>query len=153
MQFLELKIPPPLLALCVATLMWLVSSLIPPLEIQTTLRLGTALALALCGLAFDLIGLIAFIRSKTTINPLRPASTAALVTTGLYRITRNPMYLGMQLILLGWAVFLSNAAALIVAPLFALYITRFQIVPEERVLAEKFGAVFADYKTRVRRWL
>ena len=153
MPSLELKIPPPLVALCVATLMWLVSSLLLPIEIEATLRIGIALTLALCGLAFDLAGLIAFIRRKTTINPLRPASTAALVTTGLYRVTRNPMYLGMLLVLFGWAVFLANLAALLIAPLFAFYITRFQIIPEERVLAEKFGAAFMAYQSQVRRWL
>ena len=150
---LELKMPPPLVALCVATLMWLASFLLSPIEVSAALGTSAALALALCGLALDLTGLIAFIRSKTTINPLRPTATAALVTTGPYRVTRNPMYLGMQLILLGWAVFLSNLAALVVAPLFFLYITRFQIIPEERVLTEKFGAAFTDYQLRVRRWL
>ena len=75
------------------------------------------------------------------------------LTTGLYRVTRNPMYLGMLLVLFGWAVFLSNLAALLIAPLFALYITRFQIIPEERVLAEKFGAAFMAYQSQVRRWL
>ena len=153
MQSLELKIPPPIVALATAALMWFAASLMPPFVLPDTLRVGVAVILAITGISLDLTGLIAFIRAKTTINPLRPASSAALVTNGLYRLTRNPMYLGMLLVLLGWAVFLSSLAALLVAPLFVLYINRFQIAPEERVLEEKFGAAFTDYTRRVRRWL
>ena len=153
MQFLELKIPPPLVALGSGALMWFASSLVAPFAMPDVIRVSVALTLALTGISLDLTGLIAFLRAKTTINPLKPASTAALVTTGLYRVTRNPMYLGMLLVLFGWAVFLANLAALLIAPLFAFYITRFQIIPEERVLAEKFGSAFAAYKSSVRRWL
>ena len=153
MQFLELKIPPPLVALGTGALMWFASSLVAPFAMPDVIRVSVALTLALSGIGFDLAGLMAFIRAKTTINPLKPAATAALVTTGLYRVTRNPMYLGMLLVLFGWAVFLSNLGALLIAPLFALYITRFQIIPEERVLAEKFGAAFMAYQSQVRRWL
>ena len=153
MQFLELKIPPPLVALATGALMWFASSQVAPFAMPDVIRVSVALTLALSGIGFDLAGLMAFIRAKTTINPIKPASTTALVTTGLYRVTRNPMYLGMLLVLFGWAVFLSNLAALPIAPLFALYITRFQIIPEERVLAEKFGAAFMAYQSQVRRWL
>ena len=153
MQSLELKIPPPIVALATAALMWFAASLVPPFALPDTLRVGLALALAITGISLDLTGLIAFVRAKTTINPLKPASSAVLVTGGLYRLTRNPMYLGMLLVLLGWAVFLSSLASLLVAPLFVFYINRFQIAPEERVLEEKFGAVFRDYTQRVRRWL
>ena len=153
MRLLELKIPPPLVALGSGALMWFASALVAPFAMPNVIRVSVALAVALIGISLDLTGLIAFVRAKTTINPLKPAATAALVTTGLYRVTRNPMYLGMLLVLFGWAVFLSNLAALLIAPLFALYITRFQIIPEERVLAEKFGVAFAAYKNSVRRWL
>ena len=153
MQFLELKIPPPLVALGTGALMWFASSQVAPFTMPDVIRVSVALTLALSGIGFDLAGLMAFIRAKTTINPIKPAATAALVTTGLYRVTRNPMYLGMLLVLFGWAVFLSNLAALLIAPWFALYITRFQIIPEERVLAEKFGAAFMAYQSQVRRWL
>ena len=152
MQSLELKIPPPIVALTTGALMWFAASLVPSFALPDTLRVGLAVILAVTGISLDLAGLIAFIRAKTTINPLKPASSAALVTRGLYRFTRNPMYLGMLLVLLGWAVFLSSLAALLIAPLFMLYINRFQIAPEERVLEEKFGAAFTDYMQRVRRW-
>ena len=153
MRLLELKIPPPLVALGCGALMWFASSLVASFAMPDVIRVSVALTLVLVGIGLDLTGLIAFLRAKTTINPLKPAVTATLVTTGLYRVTRNPMYLGMLLVLFGWAVFLSNLAALLIAPLFALYITRFQIIPEERVLAEKFGAAFMAYQSQVRRWL
>jgi protein-S-isoprenylcysteine O-methyltransferase Ste14 len=76
-----------------------------------------------------------------------------LVSTGVYSFTRNPMYLGMALVLLAWAAYLSSAWSLLGPLLFALYITRFQIVPEERVLDRLFGTSFAAYKKCVRRWL
>ena len=133
--------------------MWLASLVVAPLELPKSLRMGAAISLAVIGLCFDLAGLFHFIRARTTINPLKPASASALVSAGVYRFTRNPMYLGLLLILLGWAAFLSSVAALLIAPLFVFYINRFQIVPEERILAARFGAEFAAYKARVRRWL
>jgi protein-S-isoprenylcysteine O-methyltransferase Ste14 len=133
--------------------MWLTSVVVAPLELPALWRMGAALTLAAAGLGFDLAGLFYFVRARTTINPLKPASTSSLVSSGVYRFTRNPMYLGMLLVLLAWAAFLSSVAALLVAPLFVLYINRFQIIPEERILASKFGAEFAAYKKKVRRWL
>ena len=84
---------------------------------------------------------------------MKPGETTALVAVGVYKLTRNPMYLGMLLMLIGWAIFLSNVVAFAFLPVFVLYINRFQIEPEERVLALKFGSEFAAYQTRVRRWL
>jgi protein-S-isoprenylcysteine O-methyltransferase Ste14 len=153
MRFLELKVPPPLVALMTAVLMWLTSEQIPAAAIAVPLRLPLALCCAAIGAAFDLTSLVAFIRARTTINPLKPAAASALVNNGLYRHTRNPMYCGLLLILLGWATYLANVAALLCLPLFVLYLTRFQIIPEERVLAEKFGKPYAEYKARVPRWL
>jgi protein-S-isoprenylcysteine O-methyltransferase Ste14 len=100
-----------------------------------------------------LAALVGFLRAKTTVNPIKPASTSSLVLTGPYRFSRNPMYLGQLLLLLGWATFLANGVAYLFAPVFVLYINRFQIVPEERSLCAKFGAEFLAYKARVGRWL
>lgn len=105
------------------------------------------------GATFDFLGLIAFHKSRTTINPLRPERTSALVTGGIYRITRNPMYVGMTLFLLAWAVYLSALLPFAGVPVFMWYITRFQIQPEERVLQGIFGDEFLNYAARVRRWL
>ena len=86
-------------------------------------------------------------------NPIKPDTASSLVSSGVYRFTRNPMYLGLSVTLLGWAMFLSNPLALLAVPLFVLYINRFQINPEERVLSSLFGAGYAAYKEKVRRWL
>jgi protein-S-isoprenylcysteine O-methyltransferase Ste14 len=76
-----------------------------------------------------------------------------MVTSGVYRHTRNPMYLGMLCLLGAWAAWLGNAAALLGLPAFVAYMNRFQIAPEERALAQRFGAAFDAYAARVRRWL
>jgi protein-S-isoprenylcysteine O-methyltransferase Ste14 len=152
-SFLELKVPPPALALLLALLMWLASSFTSRLEVPLGLRVGVALGLALVGLGFSAAGVIAFRRVRTTINPHKPTAASSLVSGGVYRITRNPMYLGLLLLLLGWAAFLSNLLALLLVPVFVLYINRFQIEPEERALSSLFGGEYAAYRKRVRRWL
>lgn len=152
---LELKIPPPVVAVVVAGGMYAAASLLPEalLALPHTVRVGAALALAGTGACFDLAGLVSFRKAHTTVNPLTPQRSVTVVTTGAYRFTRNPMYLGLVLILLGLAVYLGSAWALAGPLVFAAYITRFQIVPEERILGRRFGAAYAAYRARVRRWL
>jgi protein-S-isoprenylcysteine O-methyltransferase Ste14 len=133
--------------------MWTVAHLPPILPLPKLVRLPVAVVLAAVGLAIALGGVLSFRRAKTTVNPLKPETSAALVSTGVYSFTRNPMYLGMVLALFAWAAYLASIWSLVGPLLFALYITRFQIVPEERVLDRLFGAPFAEYKKRVRRWL
>jgi protein-S-isoprenylcysteine O-methyltransferase Ste14 len=84
---------------------------------------------------------------------MNPGASSSLVIRGVYTLTRNPMYLGFLLVLVGWAVFLSNTLAFLLLPVFILYMNRFQITPEERALASLFGQEFVVYKSRVRRWL
>lgn len=153
MRTLELKIPPPIVLLLVAGAMWWVASHAPHFELPTPIRVGLAVVLGLVGMVFSSSGARAFRRAKTTINPMKPAESSTLVCTGIYRVTRNPMYVGLTCLLLGWAVFLTSPWTLLGPLGFALYITRFQIVPEERVLAAKFGADYAAYQSKVRRWL
>ena len=153
MDALELRVPPPVLALCLALLMWFASSLVPPVVVSFGVRVGIALALVVIGQSISISGIRSFRRAKTTINPIKPSAASSLVTGGVYRYTRNPMYLGLLATLMGWAVFLSNLLALLAVPLFVLYINRFQITPEERVLSSLFGAEYAAYKGKVRRWL
>lgn len=152
MQALELKVPPPVVGLLVAALMWVVSVWPPVIPMAPHVRLVLAGSLAVVGVSFDILGLIAFFRSRTTINPLRPAKASALVTGGIYRVTRNPMYVGMAILLAGWAVWLASLWPFLGPVLFVAYITRFQIAPEERILRSKFGE-FDAYAARVRRWL
>jgi protein-S-isoprenylcysteine O-methyltransferase Ste14 len=153
LNWLELKVPPPLVALVVAALMAWLAPHSQALETSSTLRGILAGLLVLAGGALDVSALLAFRRQRTTVNPLSPEKTAALVRTGVYRISRNPMYLGMCLFLLAWAVWLAALGAVLGPWLFVLYISRFQIQPEERVLSQHFGSAYTDYQSQVRRWL
>ena len=110
-------------------------------------------AIALSGGILAFAGTRSFKRAQTTINPLRPTNASSLVTSGVYRFTRNPMYLGLLLLLLGWSVYLSSVVALVGPVFLVLYLGRFQIAPEERALTAKFGKDYLDYTSRVRRWL
>jgi protein-S-isoprenylcysteine O-methyltransferase Ste14 len=112
-----------------------------------------AVALVLLGGGISLAGVISFRRAKTTVNPMKPGTTSSLVTTGIYRITRNPMYVGVLFVLVAWAVFLSSVWAFVGPLVFVLYINRFQIAPEERVLSAMFGTAYSNYLAKVRRWL
>jgi protein-S-isoprenylcysteine O-methyltransferase Ste14 len=152
-RILELRIPPPIVALIVAAGMWVAAHIPPSMHMHRLARLSVAVALAAVGIAVAISGVVAFRRARTTVNPLKPETSAALVSTGIYSITRNPMYLGMALVLFAWSAFLSSIWSLAGPVLFASYITRFQIIPEERVLEGLFGTAFAEYKKRVRRWL
>lgn len=153
MHTLELKIPPPVVALLLALAMWAAARLLPPPDVSDVLRLTVTLVFAVLGAAFDLSGLLAFRRARTTINPMTPRATSALVRTGVYRITRNPMYVGLVCLLFAWAAFLWMPWGLLGPLAFVGYISRFQIAPEERAMAEKFGADYETYRAQVRRWI
>jgi protein-S-isoprenylcysteine O-methyltransferase Ste14 len=153
MTTLELKIPPVAVALLIALAMWCARLLTPGIEIPFIVRIFTGAFLAMAGAGISIAGVVSFRRAQTTVNPTKPNSTSALVTSGIYAVTRNPMYLGFLLMLCGWASFLSNALSVTGIAAFILYMNRFQIAPEEAALSALFGADFSAYKTRVRRWL
>jgi protein-S-isoprenylcysteine O-methyltransferase Ste14 len=150
---LEHRVPPPVVGLSIAVAMWLLRDVPPVFVVAAWLRESLALVLLAAGVAFDAAGLLAFLRRRTTINPLRPQNASALVTAGVYRFTRNPMYVGMALMLTAWAVHLSALWPFLGPVAFILYMNRFQIAPEERVLRQLFGEAWAAYAARVRRWL
>jgi protein-S-isoprenylcysteine O-methyltransferase Ste14 len=137
----------------VAALMLGAAWAMPMLEVEFRWATHTAILVAAAGAAIALAGVIQFARARTTVNPLQPDAASSLVSGGVYRWTRNPMYLGMALVLLAWAIYLSSIAALAVLPLFIVFITRFQIAPEERALEARFGVQFERYRKAVRRWL
>ena len=149
---LELKVPPLVLVFLFGALMWLVSGY-SPFTIALPWRSAFALMFYSLGSAIVLAGVLTFRRMKTTVNPLTPEATTTIVTSGIYRLTRNPMYLGFLLILTGWAIDLSSVLALAFLPLFVWYMNRFQILPEERALSSKFSEAFTLYKRSVRRWV
>ncbi len=153
MSKLELKIPPPLVMIIFAAAMWLISITFPGIPTPGEIRGAAFGMLALLGFSFALAGALAFRKAKTTVNPTKPGSASSLVTSGIYKFTRNPMYVGLLCILIGWGVFLSNLFALASAAGFVLYMNRFQIAPEERALEALFGDAFQAYKEKVRRWL
>lgn len=153
MRFLELKVPPVLVVAIAVALMWIAAWALPAWNLVLAGRAPAALAAVIAGMVVALAGVAEFRRSRTTVNPLRPDTASALVSGGIYRFTRNPMYLGFALALLGWGIFLSNPASLAVLFAFVAYMNRFQIVPEEKALQSLFGAEFVAYKSRVRRWL
>ena len=152
MRWLELKVPPPIVGLAVAGLMWTVARAVPGAGFELPAHRAIAVLFAVAGACIDLAGLVSFRRARTTINPLKPQASSALVSSGIYRYTRNPMYLGMLAILIGWGIWLANALAIATCALFIAWMNRFQIGPEERVLSGLFGEAFADYTKRVRRW-
>jgi protein-S-isoprenylcysteine O-methyltransferase Ste14 len=152
-QGLEHRIPPPILAVVVAAAIWGLSKLVPGIEASSMSRALAALPVVLVGGYCTFSGVRSFGRAKTTVNPLKPDAASSLVRTGIYRVTRNPMYLGLALILLGWTIYLASPWALALVAGFVLYIDRLQIRPEERALSTLFGAEYEDYKARVRRWL
>jgi protein-S-isoprenylcysteine O-methyltransferase Ste14 len=149
---LELKVPPVAVGLIVAALMWSIARCGPRMAAGGTARGVVALLLLAAGLGVAIAGVLHFRRARTTVNPLRPEQASSMVTTGVYRWSRNPMYLGMLLVLAAWAAWLGSLLALAGLPLFVAYMARFQIVPEERALAARFPDEFARYARSVRRW-
>lgn len=152
MRFLELKIPPPVAALLAAACMWRISRWGPSLHATHPAQIAAAVLLAAAGVAIAAAGEHEFRRVRTTANPMRPHAARRLVTSGIFRYTRNPMYGGLTLILLGMAVYLGSALTLLGPVAFVLYLRLFQIAPEERALSARFGDDYAAYTARVGRW-
>jgi protein-S-isoprenylcysteine O-methyltransferase Ste14 len=153
MSTLELKIPPLILAAVLASAMWLLARALPEHGVTLPAQTAIAIVLAACGVAFVLAGVLQFRRAGTTIDPRKPEATRQVVTGGVYRLSRNPMYLGFALLLAGIGVQLGNLPALLLLPLFVAYMNRFQIQPEERALLQHFGQPYAEYLRSVRRWI
>ena len=153
MTALELKLPPAALVAISAALMYGIAHLMPQLTFVYPARSVAGVVLGITGLSISFAGVLAFGSRGTTVNPTTPGAASVIVSHGVYRWSRNPMYLGFGLFLAGWAAYLSNVGAVLVLPLFVAYMTRFQIRPEERALLVKFGGPFADYMSSVRRWI
>lgn len=144
---------PPLIMLLFAGLMWFLDSTMPVLELfgATWQRWGYALMAS--AIALDLWALGLFHRSGTTMHPLRLADNSSLVTHGAYGLTRNPMYLGLLLLLTGLAVRLGTLSPFVMLPLFVWVLNRVQIVHEERFLANRYPARYRAYCDKVPRWI
>lgn len=153
MRALELKIPPVLLTVLFAVLMWLISRVTPSITLWSSFRISSLLLFAVAGAFVGLAGVAAFRKAGTTVNPLSPDASSSLVVTGIFMRTRNPMYLALLLALIGWGIYLANLFSLALAAGFVVYMNRFQIQPEERALETQFGDQFIKYSRKVRRWI
>jgi len=152
-HWLELKVPPPLIAVLLGAFIWWLSFWLPTSLALPFDTLYLALPVALLGLSCDLAGILSFYRAQTTVNPLKPGSTRALVISGIYSYTRNPMYLGLTCLLTAWVLYLGQWLLLPLVGLLVFYLNRFQIAPEEQALLRLFGDQYSAYQQRVRRWL
>lgn len=153
MRYLTLKVPPPIVTLLAGVLMQGLAWLAPAFSLPIPYRLAIALTVGAVGILIALAGVAQFRRARTTVLPMAPERSTALVVAGVYRWSRNPMYLGFLLLLIAWAIALSNLATLVVPPLYVIYLDRYQIEPEERALLKIFGESFVAYRKMVRRWI
>ena len=152
MRSLDSKVPPPAIVLVMAVLMLLISQAAPSLDFDLPAHSSLAVVVVVAGFVTGVSGVLSFRRANTTLNPMKPHASS-LVTRGVYAMSRNPMYLGGLLMLLGWAIYLLNVLAFLFLPAYVLYINRFQIIPEERALTSLFGQTYVAYQSRARRWL
>lgn len=153
MKWLELRVPPVAVGLIIGLLMWLVARYMPHGRFDVDWKNAAAAAIAVFAIVVGVSGVWAFRRRETTVHPMQPEKTTSLVREGVFRYTRNPMYLGLALLLAAWGLFLASAAALVLVLVFIVYMTVFQILPEERTLREKFGREYETYLASTRRWL
>ena len=148
---METKIPPPIVTLVFGLSIYFSRGMFPAVEAWHSFYLG--IFLFFLGF-FILISAVKLFRNdKTTVNPLSPEQATKLVTNGIFKHSRNPMYLGMAVILASVAVFFNIIGGIIFMALFCLYITKFQIIPEEKAMKELFAQDFEQYMQATRRWI
>ena len=145
------RIPPPLIAMLCVLIIFLSKSIFPSFVFSYKLQLG--FFVSTIGFLLLIVSIKSFIDNKTTINPLNLKKSTYLVTSGVFRFSRNPMYLGMLLFLLGTAIILNIIGGLIISILFIFYMNFFQIIPEEKALENLFGKNYRNYRKTVRRWI
>lgn len=151
MSMLDLRVPPlVVLAVCLVAAWGLAGA---PLRLDVRAPQWLGLTLALVGVVVCLVALLQFRFAGTTVDPRVPGQSAAVVSSGIYGWSRNPMYLGMALVLAGTVMALGSMRAGLMLPVFIGYIGRFQIEPEERILRARFGGAYEAYCARVRRWM
>ncbi|MEO1889775.1 MAG: isoprenylcysteine carboxylmethyltransferase family protein [Cycloclasticus sp.] len=152
-SWLELKILPPVVALLAAGLMWLLSNKLGIASFDVPYKTVLCSLLVGLGLVVDFSALWRFRQAKTTVNPVRPKNASALVTSGIYQYTRNPMYVGNFIFLTAYLIWLGSPYNAVCLVLYVLYMNKFQIKPEERVLRNMFGDEYAAFCRNVRRWI
>ena len=149
---LKLKIPPPVYVLLIGTIMWLLNRYAPITILFSPPWTQLAYLPIVLALLVDVSSLIQFFQARTTFNPMRPDKSESLVTTGMYRLSRNPMYVGLLCWLIGWGILLGSLSPFLMLPVFVWLITIQQIIPEEQILLTKFGDQYQDYMAAAKRW-
>lgn len=139
--------------LIIAGLMWLLDKYLPIVEFISTPWNNIGFLFVLSAFILDGLSVLQFFRVHTTINPLHPEKAEKLVITGSYCYSRNPMYMGLLFMLFGWGIVLGSVSPFVMPVLFIFIITKQQIIPEEKILEQKFGQQYSDYKNKVNRWL
>lgn len=150
---MALRIPPLLQFLICAMVGLAASQAFESLAFSWILFLPIGFGLVGAGVSIGIVAVGAFARASRTVNPIDPDQAETLVTTGIFQVSRNPMYLGMLLVLIGGAFLLSNLSAFIGPALFVAAMTELQIKPEEQVLQSKFGDTYRVYSAQTRRWI
>tara|TARA_B000000475_G_scaffold124003_1_gene100216 strand:- start:2715 stop:3161 length:447 start_codon:yes stop_codon:yes gene_type:complete len=148
---METKIPPPIVTLVFGLSIYFSRGIFQAVEIKYSFYIG--ILLLILGLAVLIFAVRLFRKDKTTVNPLSPEQATKLVTDGIFKYSRNPMYLGMALILCSIAVIFNLIGGIVLVALFCFYITKFQIIPEERAMSNLFSQDFDKYKEATRRWI
>jgi protein-S-isoprenylcysteine O-methyltransferase Ste14 len=150
---LALKVPPPVQALVCGILMWMIDRQLPSGQLDSAIRLPMAILFAVSGIVLVVFSMLAFRRASTTVDPFHPEEASQLVVDGFFAYSRNPMYVSLALVLIGWAIWLGSVYNVAVLVLFVTYITFFQIKPEEEAMRSLFGETYEHYCSRVRRWI
>ena len=148
---MKTKIPPPIIALICIVINYLSTHLINPIKFPNIEIVGGVILLV--GLVTAMLAIFLFKKDKTTVNPINPEETTTLVTTGIFSITRNPMYLGLFFVISSTILFFGSWFGIIILMFFVWYINKFQIIPEEEAIEKLFGDEYREYKKNVRRWI
>ncbi len=150
---LKLLIPPVAQVIIIAALIYGASLLLPTLSLNETIKITGLIIFTFIATLIGVAGIITFKQAQTTVNPMAPDSASSLVTHGIYRYTRNPMYLGLVILLMGEILFLAFPFGLVFIGVFIAYMNRFQIAPEEQAITRLFGDDFITYQQHTRRWI
>ena len=150
-SIMKTKIPPPIIALTCIVINYLSTYLINPIKFPNIEIIG--ILILLVGLITAMLAIFLFKKDKTTVNPINPEEATTLVTTGIFSITRNPMYLGLFFVIFSTVLFFGSWFGIIILILFVWYINKFQIIPEEEAMEKLFGNKYYEYRQNVRRWI
>lgn len=150
---MKTKIPPPVVAILTAVIIWLISEFDTVARLEVPYLIPIAVVVFLGGLVINITSLLAFRRAKTAVNPMNPEKASTLVTTGVFKFSRNPMYLSLLVMLTAMVIWLGSPLAICCLVIYVLYMNKLQIEPEEAAMEKLFTHDYANYKSEVGRWI